>query len=405
MSSKFGNGINLLQTPLNNAQIQNLSGAPSSPVTGQIYFDTTLNEFGVWNGTAWEYLSGGNGTVTTVSVATANGFAGTVATPGTTPAITIQTTVTGLLKGNGTSVSAAVANTDYAPVASPTFTGTVTVPTPAVSGAAATKGYVDGLVQGFTAKYGAVACTTGSETFTIASGNVTQISGTSADGISPAVNDYVLIMNAPSATGTGTASSSGLGTAQPGNGLYIVTSNTTNLSLSRAADFSGSNSPVGAYVFVAGGTVNKGAGFIVVAPVPESSFTYGTNNVQFQQFTGAGELSVGAGLALTGNQISIASGGLPVLEGGTGATTTAGAKTNLGFASIYNSGTLGNGSSTTLTVTHNLGNNYPQVTVWDLSGANPQIMYCDVVATSTNAVTLTFGTAPASSSIRCTVTG
>lgn len=56
---------------------------------------------------------GGSGTVTSVSVATANGFAGTVATPTTTPAISVQTSVTGLLKGNGTAVSAAIAGTDY----------------------------------------------------------------------------------------------------------------------------------------------------------------------------------------------------------------------------------------------------------------------------------------------------
>lgn len=51
--------------------------------------------------------SASGGGVTTVSVATANGFAGTVATPTTTPAITISTTVTGALKGNGTAVSQA----------------------------------------------------------------------------------------------------------------------------------------------------------------------------------------------------------------------------------------------------------------------------------------------------------
>jgi hypothetical protein len=71
------------------------------------------------NGTAagtWDsaYTSGGgSGTVTTVSVVSANGFAGTVANAGTTPAITMQTSVTGLLKGNGTAMSAAVAGTDY----------------------------------------------------------------------------------------------------------------------------------------------------------------------------------------------------------------------------------------------------------------------------------------------------
>ena len=58
----------------------------------------------------------GTGTVTSVSVVSANGFAGTVATATTTPAITLSTTITGLLKGNGTAISAAVANTDYVPL-------------------------------------------------------------------------------------------------------------------------------------------------------------------------------------------------------------------------------------------------------------------------------------------------
>jgi hypothetical protein len=57
-----------------------------------------------------------SGTVTSVSVVSANGFAGTVATSTTTPAITISTSITGVLKGNGTAISAAVANTDYVPL-------------------------------------------------------------------------------------------------------------------------------------------------------------------------------------------------------------------------------------------------------------------------------------------------
>ena len=54
-----------------------------------------------------------SGTVTSVSVVSANGFAGTVATNTTTPAITLSTSISGLLKGNGTAISAAVAGTDY----------------------------------------------------------------------------------------------------------------------------------------------------------------------------------------------------------------------------------------------------------------------------------------------------
>lgn len=57
--------------------------------------------------------AGGGGSVTTVSVVSANGLAGAVANPTTTPAITLTTTVTGLLKGNGTAISAATADTDY----------------------------------------------------------------------------------------------------------------------------------------------------------------------------------------------------------------------------------------------------------------------------------------------------
>jgi hypothetical protein len=62
---------------------------------------------------SWGTVSAGVGTVTTVSVASANGFTGTVATSTTTPAITITTSITGLLKGNATAISAATAGTDY----------------------------------------------------------------------------------------------------------------------------------------------------------------------------------------------------------------------------------------------------------------------------------------------------
>jgi hypothetical protein len=81
-------------------------GAPSS---GQVLAAT-----GTGYGTEWETITG-TGTVTGVSVATANGFAGTVADASTTPAVTVKTTVNGMLKGNSTTgvVSAAGAGTDY----------------------------------------------------------------------------------------------------------------------------------------------------------------------------------------------------------------------------------------------------------------------------------------------------
>jgi hypothetical protein len=51
--------------------------------------------------------------VANVAVLSANGLAGTTAIVSSAANLTLSTTVTGLLKGNGTAISAAVAGTDY----------------------------------------------------------------------------------------------------------------------------------------------------------------------------------------------------------------------------------------------------------------------------------------------------
>lgn len=53
--------------------------------------------------------------VTSVSVVSANGFTGTVANPTTTPAITLTTSATGILKGAAGALVAASSGVDYAP--------------------------------------------------------------------------------------------------------------------------------------------------------------------------------------------------------------------------------------------------------------------------------------------------
>ena len=116
------------------------------------------------------------GTVTTVSVATSNGFAGTVATATSTPAITLSTSVTGLLKGNGTAISAATSGTDYAP---------------ATSGTSILYGNGSGGFSNVTIGSG-VSFTTGTLSATGSGGTITSVTGTapvvSSGGTTPAIS-------------------------------------------------------------------------------------------------------------------------------------------------------------------------------------------------------------------------
>jgi hypothetical protein len=86
------------------------------------------------------------GTVTSVSVVSNNGFAGTVATATSTPAITLTTTVTGMLKGSNVSgiVSAGTSGTDYSDGTSLLATGILksTTTTGALTIAVAATDYV-----------------------------------------------------------------------------------------------------------------------------------------------------------------------------------------------------------------------------------------------------------------------
>ena len=58
MARLFVTDINLNKNELQNARIQNLSTAPSAPVTGQIYYNTTDNILYFWNGTEFIPTSG-----------------------------------------------------------------------------------------------------------------------------------------------------------------------------------------------------------------------------------------------------------------------------------------------------------------------------------------------------------
>ena len=99
-----------------------VSSGGATPAISMAAANTTTN--GYLTSTDWNTFNGkGSGSVTSASVVSANGFAGTVATATTTPAITLTTSITGVLKGNGTAISAATPGTDYSAGTSALGTG------------------------------------------------------------------------------------------------------------------------------------------------------------------------------------------------------------------------------------------------------------------------------------------
>jgi len=90
-----------------------IANGGSGTATPAIVAGTNVTVSGTWPNQTVNATASGSGTVTSVSVVSANGLAGTVATATSTPAITLSTSITGVLKGNGTAISAATAGTDY----------------------------------------------------------------------------------------------------------------------------------------------------------------------------------------------------------------------------------------------------------------------------------------------------
>lgn len=140
---------------------------------------------------------------------------------------------------------------------------------------AATKNYVDLTVQGLDPKQSVKAATVA---------NVASLSGTmTIDGVALVAGDRVLVKDQTTTTA---------------NGIYVVAAG----AWSRSLDADSWAELPGAYVFAEAGTANADMGFVCTV---EADGTLGTTPITFQQFSGAGQISAGAGLTKTGNTIDV----------------------------------------------------------------------------------------------------
>lgn len=182
---------------------------------------------------------------------------------------------------SGASISSSDVTTalTYTPVnkAGDTMTGALTLSADPVNPLhAATKQYVDATAVGLRDFKDSVRAAT--------TANIT-LSGTQTiDGVALNSGERVLVKNQ---------------TLAQNNGIYVV--NASTWARSTDAD-SSAEVTTGMYVFVEEGTTQGNSSWVLTTT---GTINLGTTNLTFSQFSGAGQLTAGAGLTKTGNTIDI----------------------------------------------------------------------------------------------------
>jgi hypothetical protein len=163
---------------------------------------------------------------------------------------------------------------------------------------AATKSYVDAVAQGLRVIPAAHAATTENLSATFAGGVITSIAteAFSVDGvIAWSIGDIVLVKDQ---------------TTTLENGSYTVTTvgdGSTQWELTRGEYFNESSEIPGSFQFVTDGTLNRNTGWVSTVTDAET-FVLGTDDVVWQQFSGAGTYSAGDAITLNGTEFSIVDG-------------------------------------------------------------------------------------------------
>ena len=425
MAMLFVTNLDLNKNELQNARVQNLATAPSSPVDGQIYYDTDDDLIYFYNSSAWVALSSAVGDITAVVAGT--GLTGG-ATSGSATLTLANTAVTAAAYGSVTQVGTFTVDAQGRLTAA--ANATIAVASTAITDfTEAVQDVAGGMVASNTETGITVTYQDGDGTIDFVNTGVLSLTGTanevnvdtSTGAVTVGLPDNVTVGGILTVTGnlvvngtTTTVNSTTMTVDDPILTLGGDAAPSSDDNKDRGVEFryhTGSAAKIGYFGY------DDSTGYFTFIPDASNSS---------EVFSGAqGTIStlaynIGANAVLSGTTLgstivtssltavgTIATGtwaatDVAVAHGGTGSSTAAAARTNLAATGKVTA-TIGDGSATAIAVTHSLGTDDVQVEVYGAS--TKETVVCDVDRTSTDVVTLTFASAPASSAYKVVIIG
>jgi hypothetical protein len=283
MARKFLSALDLNKNELQNAALQNLATAPSSPVAGQIYFNTVQGTHYVYSGDTWLKFTP-SGQISNADIASDAAIAlSKLATDPLARANHSGTQAASTISDLATTVKGYRLDEFADPTSSVAMNGQLLtgLADPVSPQDAATKNYVDDAVAGLSWK---------DSVHLLAVTNVA-LTGTSGtlviDGHSALTDDedgYRILLTAQ--------------TTAADKGIYVYNDSGSGYTLTRAGDADSPEELIGATVFVKEGTTYGTSSW-----VQSNHYLTTFAGQTWVQFNGAAQITAGNGLTKDGNQI------------------------------------------------------------------------------------------------------